>query len=94
MDHEDAIRVLIQELEPFRRETYAQLVERVDAESLHVQRMGQAGVTYQIEITCVWDSVAGGDVLVFGSIDDGGWRAFVPITRSFIKAADGRFVGE
>jgi hypothetical protein len=29
-----------------------------------------------------------------GSIDDGGWRAFVPISRSFIKSADGSFVGE
>ena len=36
----------------------------------------------------------GGNVRVIGSIDDGGWRAFVPLSDSFIKAADGRFVGE
>jgi len=28
------------------------------------------------------------------SIDDGGWRAFAPLTRSFIKRADGSFVDE
>jgi hypothetical protein len=31
---------------------------------------------------------------VLGSIDDGGWRAFAPLTRSFIKSPDGTFVGE
>jgi hypothetical protein len=28
------------------------------------------------------------------SIDDGGWRAFLPWTDSFIIAPDGSFVGE
>jgi hypothetical protein len=32
--------------------------------------------------------------LVVGSIDHSGWRALVPVTRSFIKAADESFVGE
>jgi hypothetical protein len=29
-----------------------------------------------------------------GSIDDGGWRAFSPLTESFILAKTGTFVGE
>jgi hypothetical protein len=28
------------------------------------------------------------------SIDDGGWRAFVPLTDAFIMASNGSFVGE
>ena len=31
---------------------------------------------------------------VMGSIDDGGWRAFVPLTQSFIMACDGSLVDE
>ena len=87
MDREEAMRVLTLELEPFRQETYAQLVERVAADSIHIDRIGPAGVTYQIEITFLWEAEPGGNVLVVGSIDDGGWRAFVPFTQSFSKAA-------
>jgi hypothetical protein len=33
-------------------------------------------------------------ILVVGSIDDGGLRAFFPLSSSFIMARDGTFVGE
>jgi hypothetical protein len=49
---------------------------------------------YQIEIEVFWDNQRGGNVRVMGSIDDGGWRAFMPLTRDFIKAPDGSFVSE
>jgi hypothetical protein len=29
-----------------------------------------------------------------GSVDDGSWRAFAPLSRSFIKSPDGAFDGE
>jgi hypothetical protein len=32
--------------------------------------------------------------MVLGSIDDGGWRAFKPLCRDFIKAPDGSAVKE
>jgi hypothetical protein len=41
-----------------------------------------------------WDGERGGNVRVISTIDDGGLRAFVPLSDSFIKAADGSFVGE
>jgi hypothetical protein len=31
---------------------------------------------------------------VFVQIDDGGWRAFTPMSDSFIIAPDGSFVGD
>jgi len=31
---------------------------------------------------------------VIVTVDDGGWRAFVPLGESFILAQDGTFVGE
>jgi hypothetical protein len=34
------------------------------------------------------------NIRVLASIDDGGTRAFHPVTCDFIKAPDGSFVGE
>jgi hypothetical protein len=49
---------------------------------------------YQVEIQFVWDDRAGGNVRVLGSIDDGGWHAWVPVSRSFLKSSDESFVDE
>jgi hypothetical protein len=94
VDHDEAIGVLTREMETFRRESYADLVRRIGAEPFVCERTADSGVVYQLEIECLWETRAGGDVLVIGSVDDGGWRAFAPLTRSFIRAPDGSFVGE
>lgn len=94
MNNQEAVEVLERELEVFRRESYADLVRRIAREPVVCERPGSGNVTYQIEIQFFWDGAPGDDVLVMGSVDDGGLRAFVPLTRSFIKSADGSFVGE
>lgn len=45
---------------------------------------GGSGAMYQLEILYLWDSRPGGAVRVMGSIDDGGLRAFVPLTKSVL----------
>jgi hypothetical protein len=94
MNKEQAIRILDQVLQVFRDEPYKELLGRLETGTVVYERRGPDGVNYQIEIEFSWDGRAGGDVLVTGSIDDGGWRAFVPITQSFIKSGDDSFVGE
>lgn len=47
-----------------------------------------------VEINAMWDDKPDGNIRVIASIDDGGWRAFVPVSDSFIVAPDGSFVGE
>jgi hypothetical protein len=94
MDNEEAIKVLEQELALFRNEPYDKLVERVSAGSLDFERIGPTGKAYQVEIQAFWDDQPGGNVRVVGAIDDGGWRAFIPLHRDFCKAPDGSFVGE
>ena len=47
-----------------------------------------------VEITAFWDDKPDGDIRVLFSIDDGGWRAFMPVGQDFIIATDGTFVGE
>ena len=56
---------------------------------------GTKGNDCCIEINAFWDDKPNGDVRVTFSIDDGSsWRAFVPVTDSFIIAPDGSIVGE
>jgi hypothetical protein len=93
MDHEEAITLLEHELAGFRGEPYDKLVGRMP-ETLNFERAGPSGTRYQVEVEVFWDDRPGGNVRVMGSIDDGGWRAFNPLNRSFIKASDGSFVGE
>jgi hypothetical protein len=64
-----------------------------------VRRIGEDPVCatsahYQLQVSVVWDRRSGGDVRVLGAIDDGRWRAFVPLTRDFIKAPVGSLIGE
>ncbi len=94
MNEEEAIRLLERELDVFRRESHAQLASRIDSAPVVCERLGQGGARYQVEIQFFQDRRAGGNVRVMGSIDDGRWSAIRPITRSFIKAVDGLFVGE
>jgi hypothetical protein len=93
MDNQEAISLLERELDSFRQESYADLVRRIGQGPVVREQQGSKG-TLILEIEFLWDGPVGGDVRVLGSVDDGGWRAFVPITRSFIKSADGSFVGE
>jgi len=63
---------------------------RVDAKEV----VAQDGTKYQLEVQFVWDAKPNGNVRVIASIDDGGIRALLPMTDSFILGSDGRFVGE
>ena len=94
MNNEEAAQLLEHELAAFRRESYHDLVRRISEGSLDYECEGPNGGKYQIEIQFFWDDRPGGNIRVAGSIDEGGWRAFVPLNRDFIKSADGSFVGE
>jgi len=50
---------------------------------------GESGAIYQIEVNVIWDSKPDGDLRIVASIDDGGWRAFLPLTDSLIIKPDG-----
>ena len=54
----------------------------------------ETGKTYQTEIQAFIDDRKKQTLRVVVSIDDGGWRAFFPMTSAFIVAPDGTFVGK
>ena len=93
MDKVEALSVLQRQLERYRGLGYAELLRLLD-EVVSLEVTGPSGTTYQVEIEAVWDGATGGDLRVIGMIDDGGWRAFVPVTSDFIIAPDGSFIGE
>ena len=89
----EAKTILGERLTRYRESPYedlARLVGSCETEEI----TGPSGVVYQLEYQVVWDGKPGDDVRVMGCIDDGGIRAFLPLTDDFIKASDGRFVGE
>lgn len=93
MDRAEALKVLSEEMERYRKRSYEELktlIGKVDA----YETKAVSGTAYQLEIQVFWDGKPGGDLRVIGSIDDGGWRAFVPLTDDFILTPQGEFIGE
>ena len=88
MNLEEAQTVLRTELERYRNNSRGELqrlLSEPDVKEVH----GASGTIYQVEIEAVWDDRVGGDLRILGHIDDGGIRAFAPLTRDFIVAPDG-----
>ena len=93
MDKNEAQDMLDRELNDYRNNTYLELVELM-GEVFAYEKEARSGRRYQIEIQVVWDLKEGGDIRVIGCIDDGGWRAFFPLTNGFLMNPEGQFEGE
>jgi hypothetical protein len=79
MDRAIATELLQQELARVRQRGYASLAADVGEETTR-EVVGPDGKDYQISVLLLWDSEKNGALKVIGSIDDGGWCAFVPLT--------------
>lgn len=94
MNKAEALAIVRDALDELRLLPHAELANMVGNPE-HREALGASGTSYQIEIDAVWDGDhPGGDLRVWAAIDDGGWRAFAPLTKSFIVRPDGSFVGE
>ena len=88
MDEEIAYALIEAELGRLQRLSYAaltRLIGKVEMKKL----VGEDGKTYQLEIQAFWDSKKGADVRLIVAADDGGWRAFKPLTGDFFMRPDG-----
>ena len=89
----EARRVLSEQLAKLRTLPYRDLMARVD--SVFTEEIARDSErSWQLEFEVVWDDEPHGNIRVIATIDDGGLRAFVPLTDSFIKAPSGEFVDE
>lgn len=93
MNKVEALSVLHGQLQRWREQSWAQLREEV-GHSHRFEVTAESGTWYQGEVQVFWDHTPDGAIRVMASIDDGGWRAFVPLTEDFILAPDGTFVDE
>ncbi len=93
MDNREAAALLKDHLAAYRLRAYSELVTLLGKPQVAELRSA-SGITYQVEVEVHWDDRPSGALRVLGSIDDGGWRAFSPLSDDFILAPDGRFVGE
>lgn len=93
MNRIEALRVLRAELQPWRERSWTDLRKEV-GQSRRFEVTAESGTWYQGEVQMFWDDKPDGAIRVMASIDDGGWRAFVPLTDAFILAPDGTFIGE
>jgi len=94
MNKHEARGLLAKELEHWRQRPYVELASFVGREPVTGEVQGASGSRYQYEIQVFWDGKPGGELRVIGAIDDGGARAFSPLTDDFIMATDGDIVGE
>ena len=84
MNAQEAKTAVRQELIRFRRMPYVELCRLVDTRLPTLAIKGASGAEYQVVIQVHWEGKRGGDIRIVGLIDDGGWRAFVPLSEDFI----------
>jgi hypothetical protein len=92
VDKQEADHLLDQIMGDLRAQPYERLLRYQEPDAFDV--VGHSGTSYQVEIQALWDDKNNRTLRVMGSIDDGGWCALHPLTRDFIIAPDGTFVGE
>jgi hypothetical protein len=92
VDKREARDLLNQTVERLRAQTYGELLRYREPETFEV--VGGSGTGYQLEIEAIWDDKRKRTLRVMAAIDDGGWRAYFPLSDDFIVAPDGSFVGE
>jgi hypothetical protein len=89
----EAQQLLKARVNQLRAMSYHDLLGLMDKETV-TEVDGSPGRRYSIETQVFWDGAKDRDLRVMVSIDDGGWRAYAPLTDDFIMAPDGSFVGE
>ena len=93
MDPIEALAALSIEAMKFAGRSHQELSSLVD-EPVHLRVVGPNGGEFQVEISAVWDDKHGQTLRLFFSVDDGGIRAFMPLTRGALVPPGAAFDGE
>jgi hypothetical protein len=94
VDKEEARRIALAQIGDLRQMGWAGLRDRYLDSPETVEVRGASGTVYQVQTQALWDSRNDGALRIIVAVDDGGWRAFVPLSEDFIIPPDGSFVGE
>ncbi|MDX6443487.1 MAG: hypothetical protein QOH71_561 [Blastocatellia bacterium] len=89
MDRTEALQLLGDELQAYKRRSYDELIQLVDRTE-HYDRSSPSGKAYQIDIQVLWDEEPKGTIRVIGAIDDGQFLSTMfPLSSDFIMSPDG-----
>jgi protein associated with RNAse G/E len=91
MNKKEAQIVLGKILADYRKKTHRELLYLIKTQDTF-EVVAESDTRYQIEIQAFWDDEKKKNFRVIGSIDDGGIRAFFPMTDDFIITRDGDFI--
>jgi hypothetical protein len=84
MKNDEARRIVREELTKYRNRPYAELIGLVGTRIPTLVVRGESAAEYQVVVQVHWEGKPNGDIRVVGLIDDGGRRAFVPLSEDFI----------
>jgi hypothetical protein len=87
MNRQEALAALINEASRLVGRSYAELAQLIGKPST-VQH-GK----YQVEVQAHWDDKPNGTLRLSFAVDDGGFRAFFPLTQSTLVEPGGTFTG-
>jgi len=76
-------------LSRYKSRPFAELLELLE-EGHRFEITAPSGKEYQIEIQAFWNTNPDGDLRVIGSIDDGRWRAYFPLTDGLVVSPKSR----
>jgi len=93
MNREEALQALNLEVTRLRGRTHAELIAFIDTPA-HFEHVGKSGRTYQVDVGATWDDKPGQVLRLFFSVDDGGLRAYLPLTKSALVPPDEAFDGD
>ena len=93
MNKVEATKVLNLKISHLREKSYEEIAVFLGSQDTEVMA-DDCGREYQVETQVFFDDKKTGNIRVMVAVDDGGLRAFAPITKDFIVSKDGGFVGE
>jgi hypothetical protein len=88
MDRNDLRRCLDREVDRWSTKPYEAL--KTELRDVVAYSVGEESEFYQVEVQLVESLHEYLHVLI--AVEDGGWRAFVPVSTSFLSYRDGRVV--
>jgi hypothetical protein len=91
MNKIEAQSILDEQLSIFARRSYEELAKLVNVPK-NITVQVPSGAKFQIEFNIFYDSGKRDNLRIVGSIDDGGWRSFVPLTKTLIMKPTGELI--
>jgi hypothetical protein len=90
MDNDVAYVLMDAELRRLLDLPYSELLKLVGARQFK-EVVGEDDTAYRVGVEAAWDIARKKDVRVLVSVDDGGWRAPLPLSQGFVVRPDGSF---